>query len=192
MPVQSRGDAQMPPDLMRRLVEALERIAAGQAVETSAELRTTWQQQMTDTTATQTQVLDAIADKLGTLVQPRTVSTEDLELPQQEAVLRYDAFRTALGRPGAAAMVMGERSGNVITITAGQLPAATLQVVGFDAKGGEVGRGNLPPAGYGQRSASLSGSNPEHITRFEVWDLSGSPIRFGLLVTRATRPTPQR
>src|SRR5262249_21236149 len=98
----------------------------------------------------------------------------------------------AMGRAGAAAIVMGQRTENVITVTSGQLPAATLQVVGFDAKGGEVGRGSLPPADYGSRSAVLSGSHPGQMTPVEVWDLSDSPIRFGLLVSPASVPRRQR
>jgi hypothetical protein len=176
----------MPAQLVERLVEAMERIATGQTVEAAAEFRTALLTDLNEYNARlQTEALATIAERLGGLHQPPQPSGPgaDLLLEQQQAVLKYNAFRTALGRPGAASLVMGVKRDDRITITApNQLPDVPMTVVVYDVKGNEIGRGHLSRDKDEPRHATIRGlDEAADVARFELWDQSGKPIRFGVL-----------
>jgi len=198
MPTSSNKDTddassvvQMPLALAERLVAAMERIAAGQTAEAAAEFRTAWLTELNESNVRlQTQALATIADRLSTVIQappPAHHGRTELSSAQKRAVLTYDAFRTALGRPGAAVLVTGVRSAErpqTITITAGSLPDVLLTLVCYDPSGSELGRGPLPPATskHEPRQAQIATlEEKDVVARFEILDQAGDPIHLGLL-----------
>jgi hypothetical protein len=180
----------MPVALVNRLVSALERLAAGQSVDAAIDFRNTL---ATETNAAiarwQTEALGTIADRLSRQPAESSRPGGELSLPQRELVLSYDAFRTALGRTGAASIVVGFLNGTVITITSERpLPGGRLTLVAF-SKGREIGQGDLSAGGEGgQRQATVEdiGHLPADQPvdrRFSIRDETGSPILLGLLET---------
>ena len=198
---------QMPRDLYERFVAALESIAAAQTVEAAAEVRMAWMKQLSEDNATlQTRVMAGLVEHVERMYQPpKQLSNAELTLDQRQAALRYDAFRTRLGRAGAAALVIGVQKSvdyedprhRRITITQGQLPGNPLRLVAFSTSLGEIGRGDLHLEGRGPlgldgvgRAADvelqlINGKIP-NIDYFEIRDLSDVPIRLGLLDTSTT------
>src|SRR5438105_4179862 len=58
-----------------------------------------------------------------------STGTCQIATEQQRLVLTYDAFRTALGRPGAASLATFHKDGDRITL-AGPIPGGNLQAIG--------------------------------------------------------------
>ena len=200
MPPQSPKDTepanpvvQMPPEALERLVLAIERMAASQTAESVAELRTAWLTQVNEANARlQTDTLAAIAERLNQPYQPARPITGQLSIEQRQAALSYDAFRTALGRPGAASIVMGERSGGTIIITAGHLPDTSLTPVVYAANGREIGRGHVRRADYAPQGQIRGLENDDVVAWFEVREAPDDPIRWGTLVTSIHQPVRRR
>jgi hypothetical protein len=175
----------VPALMLDRLVAALERLATSQSVEAAAEFRNAL---ATETNAAiarwQSEALLAIADRMN---PPEAFHQRGRELStsQRQVVLRYDAFRTALGRTGAASVVVGAAllDENLIAIVEGAVPDIPLTLVAFGGRNGaEVGRGALSRDSDGcPRQASIGNLREKHVTRFELWDHAGTPLLFGLL-----------
>jgi hypothetical protein len=175
---------QMPAEMVERIVIAMEQIAAGQAVESAAEMRTALYTQVNEANVRlQTEMMATLAERFATMYQPsHRTSGVELSLEQRRAVLKYDAFRTALGRPGVASIVIGERSRNTIIITKGELPDTQLTLVAYAANGKELGRGPLT-RDEGVLSAHISGLREEDtVASFELREPPDNPIRFGTMV----------
>jgi hypothetical protein len=178
---------QLSPELVERLVSALEGMAIGQGVEAAAEFRTSL---ATETNAAiarwQTETLAVIADRFASL-QPSNARTGDqLSLAQQQTVLTYEAFRTVVGRPGAASIVSAERSFNPksrthnVIVVAGPLPDTPLTLVAYGTTSAEIGRGQVTKGGRGNREAIIPDlKDNEPVARLEIHDQSDRPILLG-------------
>jgi hypothetical protein len=119
---------------------------------------------------------------------------DPLERDRDQLVLQYDALRTALGRPGAAALVLyrvvsrrREHSGGTrvgIQIESGQASARNWIVLygGTRTQAGsvsEIGRAEYRPDGDLTTWVPVDIPDPV-VSRLEVWDNEdGRPIRLG-------------
>jgi hypothetical protein len=124
------------------------------------------------------------------------------ERERDQVVLQYNALRTALGRPGAAALVLyrvvsrwRERSGGTqvgIEIASGAVSAGDWIVLyGGAGSGGqtgsEIGRAEYCPDGKGTAWVPVDVADPV-VSRLEVWDhKDGRPIRLGYRLVDGTR-----
>src|SRR5436305_1450757 len=94
---------QIPAEMLDRLVSALERLGTSQNLEAAAEFRNAL---ATETNAAiarwQSEALLTLTDRIGRQPDLGRHHGRELTLAQRQLVLRYDAFRTALGRTGAA------------------------------------------------------------------------------------------
>jgi len=108
-------------------------------------------------------------------------------LKQRELVLTYDAWRTMLGRPGAASVFQAERGYSeegepVLHINAGpfdEVGRGWTLVVTLD--NGKTLRADLPEGGRGRVRVALPRLDPEgQIRRLEIVDERGYPLYLGL------------
>jgi hypothetical protein len=125
------------------------------------------------------------------VVAPPPVPGSYLTMEQQQLALTYDAFRTSLGRVGAASIVLyrvvedveDEEDTVGVCITSGHVDDGS-QIVVYgrsarrgDGQWGELGRARF--AGY-DCPTLIKTSDPEaQIDRLEVLDRSGRPVRLG-------------
>lgn len=107
---------------------------------------------------------------------------------QQQLALDYDVFRTALGRRGAASIVLYRINGDLIVIEQGVASGSWVVVYGSrsdqpDDPVVEIGRARYEGS---ERGAVISGlSAYAHITRVEILDRHGRPVRLGRPAERA-------
>jgi hypothetical protein len=187
MPSQERstgGEAtvvQMSPDMAARLVDALERLANSQSFEAAADFRTALATETNNAIARwQTEALMSIADRFS-----QSQTGPQLTLPQRQLALRYDAFRTALGRQGAASIVYGVPGDDAISILGDNVPGIALTFVGFSSTGNEVPLSPRPPViddGQGLRHVVIRGLDKLDIARFELRNHADQPILLGLII----------
>jgi hypothetical protein len=176
---------QIPAEMLDRLVVALERLGTSQNLEAAAEFRNAL---ATETNAAiarwQSEALVALADRINAPPSFGRHHGRELNLAQQQLILRYDAFRTALGRTGAAAIVFGVVSQleDLIAIVQGSVPDVPLTLVAYGTTGAEIGRGQLSRESAGEpRQAVIPNLRDKQLARFELWDQAGRPILFGLV-----------
>ena len=103
-----------------------------------------------------------------------------LDAGQQSLVLKYDAFRTMLGRHGAASIALYRIvEGDNIVVEQGLAPRSTVVVYGrladrTDRPTVEIGR-----AVYHDGRASIPGLRASVIDRVEILDADHKPVLFG-------------
>ena len=177
-PRDTESVVQMPADLFTQLVKALGQIANNQRTETAIELQTLL---ATETNAAierwQTAALTTLVDRIGSQGQ-RT--TREPTLPQKQLALRYEALRTALGRVGSAVMFLGVASRDTVTIVQGNVPSEPLVLVVYGPTG-KIGSGPLVNDETGLAAQIPGLTDKTVVTRLELWDKTGTPVRFGLL-----------
>jgi hypothetical protein len=102
-----------------------------------------------------------------------STGTCQIATEQQRLVLTYDAFRTALGRPGAASLATFRiaQAKDGITLN-GPIPGGNLQAVAYAQNGAEIKRGPLERAGPDY----FFPIDVDLVTRLEVYDESCRPI----------------
>jgi hypothetical protein len=143
--------------------------------------------------------MQRIAESIAELARQGAARGDELDEAQQRAVLKYDAFRSVLGRPGATSMLIGrlvqddtgDTGGRLVIVSGRQLPGREHRLVAFDSNGTYLFdtqlRRSADPDRDGDRepewSAKVDGRGSS-ITHFEVWD-KGSPRWFGLMLPHA-------
>jgi hypothetical protein len=127
--------------------------------------------------------LDRLGRALEGLRPPS--SPTDLTPPQQRMALTYNAFRTLLGRSGAAAIVRATRggpdnnAGDVLTLE-GPIPSTRVTVVAYGPDGAEIGRDPEHRRDGEVRHATIPGLKDEMtISRIEILDENHRPILLG-------------
>lgn len=129
------------------------------------------------------EALDRLGRALEGLRPPP--SPTDLTFPQQRLALSYNAFRTLLGRAGAAAVIGAVRggpdgdAGDVLTLS-GPIPSAPITVVVYGPDGAELGRATEHRSEGELRYATIPGLKDEMaISRIEILDANQHPILLG-------------
>ena len=107
---------------------------------------------------------------------------------QQRLALEYDVFRTALGRRGAAAIVLYRVDRDRIAIEQGVASGSWVVVYGRrsdqpDDPAVEIGRGRYDERAGGADIPGLSSGT--NVTRVEILDRHGRPVRLGLPAEQA-------
>jgi hypothetical protein len=129
------------------------------------------------------EVLDRLGRALEGLRPPPSPTA--LTADQQRLALTYNAFRTLLGRTGAAAIISATRggpdddAGDVLTLR-GPIPPTSITVVAYGSDGKEIGR-DPEHRRHGEiRYATIPGLKDEMtISRIEILDENRQPILLG-------------
>ena len=200
-PPQSEGERTQTAsnEFIQQLAEAIDRLAEKRSAEYSAEFTSRVSARLNDNeenVKAQAHAMAKIAERLGELAHQGAARSEDLDLAQKRAVLRYNAYCTALGRSNQTSVVIGtlieEREQERLVLVSGQqVTGHRHKLVAFDGHGNEVGQDlelvREHSRGRGeddyQWSAAISGHGAR-ITHFEVWD-DGGPSWLGLIQPRA-------
>lgn len=114
---------------------------------------------------------------------------------QQQLALDYDVFRTALGRRGAASIVLYRTDGDLIVIEQGAASGSWVVVYGRRSDQPhdpvvEIGRARYEESGSGAVIPGLSSCT--HISRVEILDRHGRPVRLGRPAARPATGRPTR
>lgn len=158
----------------------------GAASDLAAEVREMVRAVISETASQRGDLAEAL-DRLGRALEGLRppASPTDLTPPQQRLALTYNAFRTLLGRPGAAAIIGAARggpandAGDVLTLT-GPIPSTRITVVAYGADGAEVGRDPEHQRDGEFRYATIPGLKDEMtISRIEILDENHQPILLG-------------
>ncbi len=204
-PPQSEGERTQPAsnEFIQQLAEAISRLAEKKSAEYSAGFSSAVVERLTESEQSakaQAEAMGRIAERLGELSHQAAARVDDLDLPQKRAVLRYDAFCTALGRTGATSVVIGTLVGEgeherLVLVSGQQLPGVAHKFVAFDKHGNELDVGaelkrrdsNVGGRGRGKDtyewSVAVSGHG-QAIAHFEVSDHRG-PRWLGLMQPHA-------
>ena len=168
----TRGDAH--PEIHRRVPTAR---ADTETENHQRERNDELLKELVATQARQTQLLDAVVEKLGTL---RLNGPPPLDERSRRLLLGYRGYRQLLGRPRAdRVFVQAVRDLDDVITLQGPLPAGEVTVVAYDTNGNEVGRIRTRAAD-GVCTARIPNLGSQLVVaRVEVLDTTGNPILFG-------------
>lgn len=131
----------------------------------------------------------------GTVSEGASRVGDTLTSAQQQLALDYDVFRTALGRRGAASIVLYRTDGDLIVIEQGA--ASGSWVVVYGRRSGqphdpvvEIGRARYEESESGAVIPGLGSCT--HISRVEILDRHGRPVRLGRPAARPATGRPTR